>query len=204
MFRPSLLTFASIALLVGAAACSSNTTVVNDTSSAADAGTNAEEDAGAPKEPVPFALTSSAFAEGDALPSEYTCDGADVSPPLAWTAGPEGTKSYAIVFADDSNGLTHAAIYDIPADVTSLPKNVEKKHEPSVPAGAKQPKSFRSTVYGWAGPCPTGKHTYVFTIYALGVDVLPGTTADTTRTQIEQLIAKNDLASTKLTVTYER
>ena len=201
MFRRSLLALALLAV----AACSSTTTVNEPASASAnDAGTQADEDAGAPKEPVPFALTSSAFAEGDALPKEFACDGTDVSPPLSWTAGPEGTKSYAIVFADESNGLTHAAIYDIPADVTSLPKNVDKKHEPSVPAGAKQPKSFRSTVYGWAGPCPTGKHTYVFTVYALGIDRLPGTTADTTRTQIEQLIAKNDLASTKLTVTYER
>ncbi len=201
MFRRSLLALALLAV----AACSSTTTVNEPASASAnDAGTQADEDAGAPKEPVPFALTSSAFAEGDALPKEFACDGTDVSPPLSWTAGPEGTKSYAIVFADESNGLTHAAIYDIPADVTSLPKDVDKKHEPSVPAGAKQPKSFRSTVYGWAGPCPTGKHTYVFTVYALGIDRLPGTTADTTRTQIEQLIAKNDLASTKLTVTYER
>lgn len=201
MFRSRVL-----AIALFAAACSSKTETPSESTPASgnDAGAQAEEDAGAPKEPVPFALTSSAFAEGAALPSEFTCDGADVSPPLSWTAGPEGTKSYAIVFADQSNGLTHAAIYDIPADVTSLPKNVEKKYEPAVPAGAKQPKSFRSTVYGWAGPCPTGKHTYVFTIYALGVDVLPGTTADTTRTQVEQLVAKNDLASAKLTVTYER
>lgn len=191
-------------LLLSVTACSSSTTPSEGTSAPVDAGAQEEQDAGAPKEPVPFALTSSAFSEGDALPKEFACDGTDVSPPLSWTEGPEGTKSYAIVFADESNGLTHAAIYDIPADVTSLPKNVEKKHEPSVPAGAKQPKSFRSTVYGWAGPCPTGKHTYVFTVYALGIDALPGTTADTTRTQIEQLIAKNDLASTKLTVTYER
>lgn len=189
-------------LLLCAAACSSSST--SDVVAAPDAGGATADDAGATKEPEPFALTSSAFAEGAALPNEFTCDGADVSPPLSWTAGPEGTKSYAIVFADASNGLTHAAIYDIPADVTSLPKNVEKKHEPAVPAGAKQPKSFRSTVYGWAGPCPTGKHTYVFTLYAVSVDALPGTTADTTRTQIEQLVAKNDLASTKLTVTYER
>lgn len=194
----------ALAFVTGIVACSSSTTTAEGTSPAGDAGVQEAEDAGAPKEPVPFALTSSAFAEGDALPKDFACDGADVSPPLSWTAGPEGTKSYAIVFADESNGLTHAAIYDVPADVTSLPKDVEKKHEPAVPAGAKQPKSFRSTVYGWAGPCPTGKHTYVFTIYALGVDALPGTTADTTRTQVEQLIAKNDLASAKLTVTYER
>lgn len=202
MHRSLLLGLAS--LLALASACTSKTTVINDTAAAADGGAPAEEDAAAPAEPEPFALTSTAFAEGDKLPAEHACDGADVSPPLAWTAGPEGTKSYAIVFADDSNGLTHSAIYDIPADVTSLPKNVEKAYEPKTPAGAKQPKSFRPTVYGWAGPCPSGLHTYVFTLYALDVEALPGTTADTTRTQLETLIAKHDLAKTKLTVEYER
>lgn len=201
MLRP-----ASIALaLFLAAACSTTTTKTEPSASAADAGAPGDADAGSEgEEPAPFALTSSAFAEGDALPSEFTCDGDDVSPPLSWTPGPEGTKSYAIAFADDSNGLTHAAIYDIPADVTSLPKDVEKAYEPKTPSGAKQPKSFRPTVYGWAGPCPTGKHTYVFTLYALGVETLPDTTDATSRTQVEALVAKNDLASTKLTVTYER
>ena len=114
-----------------------------------------------------------------------------------------GTKSYTIVFEDESNGLVHCAIYDIPADVTELPKNVEKKYQPAVPAGAKQPPSYLKQP-GWAGPCPTGEHTYAFTIYAMSVDALPGTTADTTATQVQTLADKSELAKAKLTVKFAR
>ena len=193
-----------LALGLGALfACSSTTTVVND--KPAEAGTSSssgENDADPDAEPVPFALTSSAFNDGDALPVKYSCGGANVSPPLEWTAGPEGTKSYTIVFVDTDNGLTHSAIYDIPADTLSLPEKVENAYEPNNVPGAKQPKSYKPTLAGYAGPCPNAEHTYVFTIYAIDVDALPDTTEDTTKEDIAKAAKAHDLASAKISVTY--
>src|SRR5688500_16525468 len=78
-------------------ACTTKTTVVdNTTPDSGTSSTNGENAAATeePAEPLPFALTSSAFADGEALPVKYSCGGDNVSPPLSWTAGPEGTKSY--------------------------------------------------------------------------------------------------------------
>lgn len=192
-------------LFAGGFACSTKTTVVNET--APDSGTSStagENEAGTeePAEPVPFALSSSAFNDGETLPTKYSCGGANVSPPLEWTKGPEGTKSYAIVFVDTDNGLTHSAIYDIPADTTSLPENVANEYEPSEVPGAKQPKSYKSTVFGYAGPCPNAEHTYVWTIYALDVETLPDTSETTTKEQVATLAKAHDLDSAKLSAKY--
>jgi Raf kinase inhibitor-like YbhB/YbcL family protein len=194
-------------LFAGVFACTEKTTIVNE--APAEAGTSSsggESDAGGgteePAEPVPFALTSSAFAEGDALPVKYSCKGTNVSPPLEWTKGPEGTKSYTIVFIDTDNGLTHSAIYDIPADTTSLPEKVENAYEPSNVPGAKQPKSYKPTVFGYAGPCPNAEHTYEWTIYAIDVDALPDTSETTTKEQVTTLAKAHDLATAKLSVKF--
>jgi Raf kinase inhibitor-like YbhB/YbcL family protein len=114
----------------------------------------------------------------------------------------EGTKSYTIVFVDTDNGLTHSAIYDIPADTTSLPEGVENEYEPSDVPGAKQPKSYKPTLAGYAGPCPNAEHTYVWTIYAIDVEALPDTTETTTKEEIATLAKAHDLASAKLSVKY--
>ena len=191
-------------LFAGIFACTTKTTVVNEP--VPDSGTSSssgENEAGAePVEPEPFALTSSAFEDGETLPTKYSCKGDNVSPPLSWTKGPEGTKSYTIVFVDTDNGLTHSAIYDIPADTTSLPENVSNEYEPSEVPGAKQPKSYKPTVFGYAGPCPNAEHTYVWTIYAIDVDALPDTSETTTKEEVATLAKAHDLASTKLTVKF--
>ena len=77
-------------------------------------------------------VESTAFSQGGMIPSIYTCDGKDVSPPLTWTGGPAGTKSYAIISDDpDAPGGTwvHWVIYNIPASITSLPENLPKTDE---------------------------------------------------------------------------
>lgn len=185
-------------------ACTTKTTVVDNTDSGPRSGFEDDggTDAGFEPAPEPFALTSSAFKDGEALPVKYSCGGANVSPPLEWTKGPEGTKSYTIVFVDTDNGLTHSAIYDIPADTLSLPEKVENAYEPSNVPGAKQPKSYKPTLAGYAGPCPNAEHTYVFTIYAIDVDALPDTTEATTKEDIAKAAKAHDLASAKISVTY--
>ncbi len=72
-------------------------------------------------------LTSPAFEEGGMIPSKYTCDGANVSPPLKWTSVPEGTKSFAIICDDPdapAGTWVHWVIYNLPANSRELPENV--------------------------------------------------------------------------------
>lgn len=113
-------------------------------------------------------IQSSAFKEGATIPAKYTCDSLDISPPIEWSKGPEGTKSYALICDDpDAPGGTwvHWVIYNIPYSILELSENVPKME--SLNNGARQGKSdFESIGYG--GPCPPGgTHRYYFKIYAL-------------------------------------
>jgi Raf kinase inhibitor-like YbhB/YbcL family protein len=115
-----------------------------------------------------FQITSTAFGNGEKVPSLYTCDGKDVSPPLAWSGTPEGTKAFALIMDDpDAPGGTwvHWVIYNIPADAASLPQGVPT--DATLASGAMQgSNSWKRTGYG--GPCPpSGSHRYYFKLYAL-------------------------------------
>jgi len=113
-------------------------------------------------------VTSPAFTEGGMIPSKYTCEGADVSPPLNIKGIPEGTKSIALI-ADDPDAprgiWIHWVLYDWPPEMLSIPENVPKAAE--LPNGAKQGMTdFGRPGYG--GPCPpSGTHRYYFKVYAL-------------------------------------
>jgi len=116
-----------------------------------------------------FTISSSSFSGGGAIPKSYTCDGADTSPELHWTAAPAGTQSFALI-ADDPDApvgtWTHWVFFDLPAATTSLSEGVAKVDE--VPSGGRQGRNdFRRIGYG--GPCPPpGKpHRYFFRLYAL-------------------------------------
>jgi Raf kinase inhibitor-like YbhB/YbcL family protein len=119
-------------------------------------------------------LTSPVFSEGAPIPKKYTGDGPDVSPPLAWTGLPTGTKELALVCDDpdapQAEAWVHWVIYNIPVDVVGLREGVEKKFQPADPAGAAQGKnSWPSENIGYRGPQPPpGKpHRYYFALYAL-------------------------------------
>lgn len=107
-----------------------------------------------------LAVTSPAVAAGGLLPVTYTCDGAGISPPVRWQAGPRGTVSYALTLWHESpDGVrSYWVVYDIPADVTSLPENARSigtvglndKGRPSYdPMCSKGPgrKDYRLTVH---------------------------------------------------------
>jgi len=126
-------------------------------------------------------LISNAFSEGAAIPEKYTGAGQDVSPPLAWSNVPKGTKSFALI-GDDPDAPTrakprpegpwvHWVIYNLPASVTELPEAVPREAEPAQVAGARQGKNdFPSDNIGYRGPMPpqgSGPHRYFFKIYAL-------------------------------------
>jgi len=108
-------------------------------------------------------LKSRDFKDNGNIPSEFTCDGRDVSPQLSWEDAPAETKSFALSVTDpDAPGGTwiHWLVYDIPKDVRNIDQG-------SLPAGAKQVENdFGKKDYG--GPCPPyGTHRYIFTLYAL-------------------------------------
>lgn len=111
-------------------------------------------------------LTSSAFKNGEHIPAKYTCDGADMSPPLSWAQSPTQTKTFVLVL-DDPNaaGFTHWVIYNIPATLTGLEENVPRKG--NLPNGASQGMNGFDAV-GYNGPCPpSGTHNYKFHLYAI-------------------------------------
>lgn len=114
-------------------------------------------------------LTSTAFRDGEPIPKKYTCDGQDVSPELAWSGAPEGTKSFALI-ADDpdapSGVWVHWVIYDLRAATHGLPEGMPKDRE--LRDGARQGKNDFGKI-GYGGPCPPRgpAHRYFFKLYAL-------------------------------------
>ncbi len=162
--------------------------------------------------PLTLEVSSTVFSRIRRIPIEYTCVenyyypeaglaryGEDKSPPLTWTAGPEGTKSYAMV-ADDPDSVelekgilsprVHWVIWNIPAEVTALDERVATTSEvlaigPTTRQGVNDLEQI-----GWSGPCPPPNissivyhlsdsqklqkaqlpHAYLFTVYALDAE----------------------------------
>ena len=113
-------------------------------------------------------LKSKDFEENSNIPSEFTCDGRDISPQLSWEDAPAETKSFALSVTDPDaprGTWVHWLVHDIPKDVRSIDRE-------SLPKGAKQVENdFGRKDYG--GPCPpSGTHRYIFTIYALDAERL--------------------------------
>jgi Raf kinase inhibitor-like YbhB/YbcL family protein len=113
-----------------------------------------------------FTLTSAALQEGETIPRQFTCDGKDIAPPLAWSDAPGGTRGFALIMDDPDaphGTFTHWLLYDIPATTTELT-------DPSI--GRALRNDFGRAGYG--GPCPPvghGPHRYFFTLYAVDVPV---------------------------------
>jgi Raf kinase inhibitor-like YbhB/YbcL family protein len=139
-------------------------------------------------------VTSTAFTDGGAIPSKHSCDGEDLSPPLAWTGAPEGTAAFALIVDDpDARGWVHWVVADIPADSAELPDGGG--------AGTEGRNDFRRD--GWGGPCPpSGTHRYDFTVFALSEEtgLSSGFSADELRAAIEGKV----LAEGRLSGTYRR
>ena len=115
-----------------------------------------------------IAVTSDAFEAEGMIPSKYTCDGPDVSPPLSWTGLPDSTKSLALI-ADDPDAprgtWVHWVLYNLPPDTTGLPENVPP--DTQLTNGARHGVTDFGR-FGYGGPCPPGgTHRYYFKLYAL-------------------------------------
>lgn len=149
-------------------------------------------------------LTSSAFTAGARIPARYTCDDADISPPLAWNAPPAGTRSFALLMDDpDAPGgrpWVHWVIFNLPADTEALPEFIATN--PELPDGSRQGHNSWGRV-GYGGPCPPqGSHRYVFKLYALDafLDLPPGAT----KAQVLAALKPHILAQAELIGTYAR
>lgn len=121
---------------------------------------------------VEMKVTSKAFQEGGMIPPQYTCTGANISPPLAWNSVPEKTKSLALIVDDpDAPGKTwvHWVAFNLPASARELPENVPTQE--SINGGGKQGTNDSKKV-GYDGPCPpSGTHRYYFKLYALDAEL---------------------------------
>jgi Raf kinase inhibitor-like YbhB/YbcL family protein len=110
-------------------------------------------------------LTSTAFNDGDILPSVYTCDGRGISPPLSWSDIPTKTKSFALIYDDPdapAGTWTHWLLYNLPPEINFLAENIT-----ALPRGTKVGTNSSPQIrYG--APCPPyGEHRYIFHLYAL-------------------------------------
>ncbi len=148
-------------------------------------------------------VTSSAFQPGGTIPSLYTCDDKNISPPLSWTDPPEGTKSFALISDDPDAPMgtwVHWVLYNLPASARKLAEALPA--DAQLPDGTRQGTTdFGRTGYG--GPCPpSGTHRYFFRLSALD-SVLALEPGATTR-ELEAAMPGHILAQAELMGTYKR
>lgn len=156
---------------------------------------------------VPLTLSSPAFEPLGTIPKRHTCDGEDLSPPLAWSGAPAGTRSLALV-VDDPDApdpatpkvvWVHWVLYDLPPGTTTLAPGLTAK---TLPPGAREGLNDWKQP-GWRGPCPPiGRHRYFHRLYAL--DILLPDLHHPTRAALEKAMAGHVLAQTELVGTYQR
>jgi Raf kinase inhibitor-like YbhB/YbcL family protein len=150
-----------------------------------------------------FELKSAAFTAGSMIPSLYTCQGKDISPPLAWTGAPSGTKSFALICDDPDAPMgtwVHWVYYNIPPSVLSLPEAFVKTEKPAT-GGIHGKSSFGD--FGYGGPCPPwGTHRYYFRLYALETMLSLGSGAS--KKDVLKAMEGHVLAKTELMGTYKK
>jgi Raf kinase inhibitor-like YbhB/YbcL family protein len=152
-------------------------------------------------------LSSSAFVHHGEIPRKYTCDGDDLSPPLAWSGLPAGTKSLALI-VDDPDApdpkapkmvYVHWVLYNIPVEAAGLAEAVRPA---ALPPGTREGlNDWRRTGYG--GPCPPiGRHRYFHKLYAL--DTVFKDLGRPTKNQLLGVMEEHILAQAELIGTYQR
>ena len=163
------------------------------------------KEAPAPQKEVEMtlSLSSTAFKEGDKIPVKYTCDGQDISPPLAWGDPPQRTQAFVLIVDDpDAPGgaFTHWVLFNLPASARQLGEGIPQER---LQNGTLQGKNDFGRI-GYGGPCPPRgtAHRYRFTLYALDkpLDSKPGAS----KKQVLDAMKEHILAQGQLTGTYQR
>ncbi len=149
-------------------------------------------------------LASPAFKDGDRIPAKYSCEGQDISPPLAWEEPPQNTGSFALIVDDPDavSGLfTHWVIFNLKASVRELGEGMSAPER--IKNGAVEGKSDFNMI-GYGGPCPPpGKvHHYRFTLYTL--DRMLDLPRGASRQQLLDVMKGHILAQGQLTGLYQR
>lgn len=152
-------------------------------------------------------LKSSAFSEGQVIPTKYTCDGEDISPPLEWDGIPDSTRSLVLIVDDPdapdpkapTTVFVHWIVYDIAPDISSLPEGASAGN---LPAPTQEgTNDWRRNSYG--GPCPPrGRHRYFFKLYAL--DTMLGNIKKPTKAGVEAAMQGHIIAQSQLIGLYQR
>ena len=142
-------------------------------------------------------VTSSAFGEGDRIPSDFTCDGVNMSPPIEWSGVPANTGSLAVIVDDPdapSGNWVHWLVYDLSPSLTQLPAGIPKGERLS--GGGLQGRTDFGAL-GYGGPCPPkGTHRYFFKVYALDamLNLKPGVTkADLLKAMEGRILGQGEL-----------
>lgn len=150
-------------------------------------------------------LTSPAFTHEGSIPRRHTCEGEDVSPPLAIEGVPGGAQSLALIVDDpdapdpDAPRMTwvHWVLYDLPPETTSLPESIAASRLDARDGL----NDWKRTGYG--GPCPPiGRHRYYFKLFAL--DRKLGDLHRPTSAQLQSAFAGHVVADAALMGTYEK
>ena len=202
--RSRLLRTSFAVITLAALACGRGSEAGSDTAVAGVAVTSTRPEG---SYPMTLKVTSSAFQQGGSIPSQYTCEGKDSSPPLSWSGTPSNAKTIAMI-VDDPDApdpakpqrvYVHWVVFNIPAQTTSLAENASKS---GMPAGAVQGKNdWGKPEYG--GPCPpVGRHRYFFKLYALDT-ALTGL-KDATKAELEKAMKGHIVDSGELMGTYQK
>ena len=160
---------------------------------------------------MPLTIRSDAFADGAEIPTRCTCEGEDVSPPLAWSGLPAGARSLALVVDDPDapdpaapkRTWVHWVLHDVPANAAGLPEAAGKKN--ALPAGTREGlNDWKRTGYG--GPCPPiGRHRYFFKLYALDRPLgALGGAGGATKGEVERAMSGHVLEAAEVVGTYQK
>ncbi len=149
-------------------------------------------------------IQSSAFQEGGTIPKQYTCDGEDISPPLSWSAPPDGAKSLVLICDDPDAPVgtwVHWVLFGLTPETAFLPERVPSDEE--VLGGAKHGRNDFGNL-GYGGPCPPPgpQHRYFFKLYA--VDIEPALDVGATKAEVLEAIEGHILAEGQLMGRYGR
>ena len=152
-------------------------------------------------------LTSDAFSPGGEIPSEYTCEGTDISPPLSWSEVEAGTKSLVLIIDDPDAPdpaapkitWVHWVLYNIPPTATGLAAGASRE---SLPRGTREGlNDWKRTGYGGLCP-PVGRHRYFHKLFALDVE-LPDL-GHPTKVELMKAMEGRVIASPELVGTYKK
>ncbi len=156
---------------------------------------------------APMEISSPSFSHMTSVPSKYTCEGIDTSPPLSWSGIPPSTKSLVLI-VDDPDApdpqaprmtWVHWVVYNLPPSTASLAEGASGK---SLPVGAKEGvNDWKKAAYG--GPCPPiGRHRYFFKLYAL--DILLPDLGKASKADVEKAMQGHVVARAELVGTYQK